>query len=101
VGGAPAVEVGPPPGPRRYWTRRGVAEWLAETLADGPPTLAGTAHPFLFPLRYFEVHQLPPDWDAFLDDFQRHWSTDGEHMYVDFVRDGLHGDGAARSGSVR
>ena len=101
VGDAPAADVAPPPGPRRYWTRRGVAEWLTKALADGPPTLVGIAHPFSFPLRYFEVHQLPPDWDAFLDDFQRHWPTDGEHMYVDFVRDGSGGDSAARSGSVR
>jgi hypothetical protein len=81
--------------------RIGLAEWLADALADGPPTLAGIAHPFSFPLRYFEVHQLPPDWDAFLDDFQRHWPTDAEHMYVDFVRDGSGGNGAARLGSVR
>ena len=23
-------EVAPPPSPRRYWTRRGIAEWLVE-----------------------------------------------------------------------
>jgi hypothetical protein len=37
-------------------------------------------------LRYFEFHHLPPDWQEFLDDFQRHWPTD-EDIYVDFVRD--------------
>jgi hypothetical protein len=37
----------------------------------------------------------------FLDDFQRHWPTDSDFMYVDFVRDGLHGDGLARGGSTR
>lgn len=26
---APAEEVQPPPSPRKYWTRRGIAEWLA------------------------------------------------------------------------
>ena len=38
---------------------------------------------------------------AFLDDFQRHWPTDEDNTYVDFVRDGIRGDGAARTGSSR
>lgn len=37
---------------------------------------------------------------AFLDDFQRHWPTD-EDIYIDFVRDGLRGNGAARIGNTR
>ncbi len=95
------VEVAPPPSPRKYWTRRGVAEWLAGQLSADEPILVGIDHSFSFPLRYFEVHHLAPDWPSFLDDFQQHWPTDGENMYVDFVRDGLHGDGASRSGSAR
>jgi hypothetical protein len=94
-------EVPPPPGPRRYWTRRGVAEWLVLRLEEAIPTLVGIDHGFSFPLRYFEAHQLPPDWPAFLDDFQRHWPTDEDHLYVDFVRDGVDGNGAARAGSAR
>jgi hypothetical protein len=39
-------------------------------------------------------------WPTFLDDFQRHWSTD-ENIYVDFVRDGAVGNGAARLGNAR
>ena len=39
--------------------------------------------------------------DHFLDDFHRHWPTDREHLYVDFVRIGLAGFGAARSGRAR
>ena len=31
----PASEVPPPPGPRKYWTRRGLAEWLANLLSRG------------------------------------------------------------------
>ena len=81
-------EVLPPPSPRKYWTRRGIAEWLVERLAEDVPTLVGIDHGFSFPLRYFETHRLPPDWPAFLDDFQRHWPTDEDHTYVDFVRDG-------------
>src|SRR6266516_1197460 len=80
------VEVPPPPSPRRYWTRKGIAEWLVERLAEDVPTLVGIDHGFSFPLRYFEVHWLLPDWPSFLDDFQRHWPTD-ENIYVDFVRD--------------
>lgn len=99
--GATPVEVPPPPGPRKYWTRRGLAEWLAERLTENVPTLVGIDHGFSFPLRYFEVHRLPPDWDEFLDDFQRHWPTHEDHTYVDFVRDGVRGKGAERSGSAR
>jgi hypothetical protein len=95
------TEVSPPPSRRKYWTRRGLAGWLAERLAEEVPTLVGIDHSFSFPLRYFEVHLLKPQWGAFLDDFQRHWPTDRENMYVDFVRDGLHGDGASRTGSAR
>lgn len=95
------TEVLPPPSPRKNWTRRGIAEWLATELSAGPATLIGIDHGFSFPLRYFEVHGVPPDWSAFLDDFQRHWPTDGDNLYVDFIRDGLYGNGAARTGNSR
>jgi hypothetical protein len=95
------VEVQPPPSPRRYWTRRGLAEWLVERLSEDLPALVGIDHAFSFPLRYFETHLLSLDWPTFLDDFQHHWPTDGDHVYVDFVRDGVCGDGAARSGDRR
>jgi hypothetical protein len=94
------IEVLPPPSPRKYWTRRGIAEWLVERLTEGIPTLVGIDHSFSFPLRYFEVHHLPPDWSGFLDDFQQHWPTDGDNIYVDFVRDGLHGKGEERMGDA-
>jgi hypothetical protein len=61
--------------------------------------LVGIDHGFSFPMRYFEVNHLKPDWPAFLDDFQRHWLTEDDHTYVDLVRDGISGDGAARMGS--
>jgi hypothetical protein len=91
-------ELQPPVSPRKYWTRRGVAHRLAELLAEDAPTLVGIDHGFSFPLLYFEEHNLPLDWPAFLDDFQLHWPTDQEHMYVDFIREGLNGNGAARMG---
>jgi ABC-type molybdate transport system substrate-binding protein len=100
-GNAPPVEVPPPPTPRKYWTRRGVAEWLVERLAEPAPALVGIDHGFSFPMRYFKKHGLEPDWPAFLDDFQDHWPTDADHTYVDFVRNGLTGHGAARTGNAR
>jgi hypothetical protein len=99
-GGVLPVEVAPPPSLRKYWTRKGVAEWLVERLAENIPTLVGIDHGFSFPLRYFEAHGLIPDWSVFLDDFHRHWPTD-EDIYVDFVRDGLRGNGKARMGNAR
>lgn len=93
-------EVAPPPSPRWYWTRRGIAEWLVDKLSENQPTLVGIDHGFSFPLAYFERYGLPLDWSFFLDDFQRHWPTD-EDIYVCFVRDGSTGNGAARSGNPR
>lgn len=52
---------------------------------------------FSFPLRYFEVHGLKHHWPAVLDDFQFNWPTDDDHNSVDSVRDGIHGNGAART----
>jgi hypothetical protein len=97
----PPREIPPPPSPRKYWTRRGLAEWLAMELAGPKPTVVGIDHGFSFPLAYFEKHRLAHNWPKFLDDFQKHWPTDGEHTYVDFVRDGLNGNGAARTGNSR
>jgi hypothetical protein len=94
-------EIQPPASARKYWTRRGIAEWLVEQLSEGAPALVGIDHGFSFPLRYFETHGLKPDWPAFLDDFQRHWPTDEDHVYVDFVREGVLGNGAARTGNSR
>jgi transcriptional regulator with XRE-family HTH domain len=91
-------EVLPLPSPRRYWTRQGIAEWLVAWLSAGSPSLVGIDHAFSFPIRYFEKHNLPLDWEVFLDDFQRRWPTDEAHTYVDFIRNGLCGNADARSG---
>ena len=99
--GTPPVEVIPPPSPRKYWTRRGIAEWLVHRLSQDTPMLVGIDHGFSFPLRYFEVYGLKPDWPTFLDDFQKHWPTDDHNTYVDFVREGVCGNGAARMGDTR
>ena len=97
-------EVLPLPGAKKYWTRRGIAEWLALILSpplSELPALVGIDHGFSFPLRYFVENQVPLDWRTFLDDFQRHWPTDQDHTYVDFVRDGLCGNAPARSGNSK
>lgn len=94
----PPTEALPPQSPRKYWTRRGIAEWLRDELSSPKPILVGIDHGFSFPLRYFEAHHLSPNWPAFLDDFQRHWPTDEDNTYVGFVRDGLRGTGSKRTG---
>ena len=40
-------QVQPPPSPRRYWTRRGLAEWLREELDRNIPTIVGIDHAVL------------------------------------------------------
>lgn len=94
-------EVQAPKSARKYWTRKGIAEWLVEQLREDHATIVGIDHGFSFPLRYFEVYHLPPDWPSFLDDFQHHWPTDDDNTYVDFIRDGLRGNGVARTGNTR
>lgn len=46
------VEVCPPLCLRRYWTRRGVAEWPVETVSEPLPTLVGIDHAFSFSKKY-------------------------------------------------
>ena len=94
-------EVESPPSPKKYWTRRGLAEWLAKQLPGKTPTIVGIDHSFSFPLRYFKEHQLLPDWPSFLDDFQEHWPTDDQNTSVESIRRGLQGNGKARTGNTR
>lgn len=101
IGDKVPEELTPPPGPKRYWTRRGLAEWFIETLDGNVPTIVGIDHGFSFPMRYFERYDLEPDWPSFLDDFCTHWPTDRPNTYVDFVREGVVGNGAARAGQPR
>jgi hypothetical protein len=94
-------EVAPPSSPRKNWTRKAIAHWLVERLSEASPTLVGIDYGFSFPLRYFEKYDIPHDWPAFLDDFQKHWPTDEPNTYVDFVRESECGNGAARCGDSR
>ena len=95
------VEVTAPQSVGRWWTRKAIAAWLVDELAKPRPTLVGIDHGFSFPLAYFREHGLASDWPGFLDDFQRHWPTDEDHMYVDFIREGVYGRGDLRWGSSR
>jgi hypothetical protein len=83
------------------WTRAGLAQWLADVLLDHPATIVGIDHAFSFPLPYFKKHRLKKAWPEFLADFEAHWPTHRDNMYVDFIRDGLYGNGAERTGSSR
>jgi hypothetical protein len=98
-GRAPPFEVKPPPSGRKYWTRRGAAEWLMEQLSQNVPTLVGIDHGFSFPMRYFEKYGLRCDWTIFLNDFQDHWPTDGDFVWVRDVLRGQFGKADQRRGS--
>lgn len=91
---APPREELPLPGLRKYWTRRGVAEFLRMELLDPKPALVGI-DPFSFPMPYFERYDLPLDWHEFLADFQKHWPTDAGNTYVSSIR-----EGAKRTGDL-
>jgi hypothetical protein len=98
VGSDEPAQVQPPPSPRLYWTRRGLANWLCEELDRDIPTLVGIDHAFSFPLAYFEKYRLPSDWQGFLEDFHHFWPTDAPHTYVCFIRDDPSGQGLKRTG---
>jgi len=99
--GAEPLEILPPSGQKKNWTRQGLAEWLVEILRESPPTLVGIDHAFSFPMSYFETHRLEPSWPSFLEDFTEHWPTHEPNTYVDFIREGVFGKGDLRSGSSR
>jgi hypothetical protein len=98
VGSDEPAQVQPPPSPRLYWTRRGLANWLCEELDRDIHTLVGIDHAFSFPLAYFEKYRLPSDWQGFLEDFHHFWPTDAPHTYVCFIRDDPSGQGLKRTG---
>lgn len=100
-GSGEPTQIQPPPSPRRYWTRRGLAEWLREELNKDIPTLVGIDHAFSFPLAYFERYRLSSNWQDFLVDFQHHWPTDEPKTYIDFIREGEVGLGHKRNGDAR
>jgi uncharacterized protein (DUF433 family) len=93
--GSEPEEVQPPRSARKYWTRRGLTEWLIERLNEPIATLVGIDHAFSFPEEYFELHSLARDWPTFLADFQSHMPTDGDSVWVREAR-----KDSARSGNA-
>ncbi len=85
VGGAEPQLVRTPAGPGRKWSRKVIAHWLLDQLAGNQPIIVGIDHGFSFPASYFHRYGLST-WDDFLEDFHRHWPTDEDYNYVDFVR---------------
>ena len=69
----------------RNWCRKDIAEWLIEQAQKNITVIAGIDHGFSFPISYFDRYNLR-SWSQFLDDFCRHWPTDDDHTYVDFIR---------------
>lgn len=89
-GSAPQRQDGPSRrqnGAPAYWTRAELANWLIDLARQNVQYIAGIDHAFSFPLSYFERYRLT-SWPQFLNDFTKHWPTDRDHVYVDFVRDG-------------
>ena len=60
VGESAATEVAPPPSPRKYWTRRGIAHWLAERLAEDVPTNFTQTMPAWYCTSTTSRYLLPP-----------------------------------------
>ena len=75
-----------PHGANWNWCRKEIAEWLIEQARSKATFIAGIDHGFSFPISYFEKYKLKT-WEGFLDDFCRHWPTDGDHTYVEFIRE--------------
>ena len=75
-------------GKRVNWSRSDIAGWLIELAQQGMRYLAGIDHGFSFPGSYLNRYKLKT-WPQFLDDFVRYWPTDRDHVYVDFIRDGV------------
>ena len=82
------------------WTRRELYEWLLKQLKKDTPALVGIDHSFSFPDHYFQLHEVPRDWDAFLEDFHRHWPADEEGAVVGELKDKT-GLGKERGGDTR
>ena len=100
-GGGSPRERRPTADGRRHWSRRSLAEWLLDTLDDEVPTLIGIDHGFAFPIAWHAEHAVAGGWDGFLADFRIHYPTHRPGVTVQQVRDGVIGNGPARSGDAR
>ena len=69
----------------RNWCRTEIAEWLIHQARTEVSFIAGIDHGFSFPIDYYKRYGIE-SWPEFLDDFCKHWPTDGDDTYVDFIR---------------
>ena len=69
--------------PGENWSRRGTAEWLLEILKKPEPAIVGIDHGFSFPFAWFETHEVPKNWDDFLESFCSEFPTDRPGSKVD------------------
>lgn len=75
-----------PAGPGWKWSRKELTYWLLDRLASTERIIVGIDHGFSFPVSYFRCYGLST-WDEFLEDFCKHWPTDDDYTYVDFIRE--------------
>jgi hypothetical protein len=78
-------QVDTPAGNVYNWSRKEMAYWCAKQLSSKQPTIIGIDHGFSFPITYMDRYRLR-NWDQFLEDFCRHWPTDGDRTSVDALR---------------
>lgn len=74
-----------PNGANWNWCRKEIAEWIIEQARSKVTFIAGIDHGFSFPMNYFQKHKLKT-WTAFLEDFCKHWPTDGDKTKVESFR---------------
>lgn len=82
------VEVTPDNGPGRYWSRRGLTQWLLRVFCEGRRSIVGIDHAFSFPQAYFDKYGLKHDWPSFLRDFQKFWPAENDTAWVKDLRKG-------------
>ncbi|MEM7543577.1 MAG: hypothetical protein AAF384_18615 [Pseudomonadota bacterium] len=81
----PVVQIFPRDRRAQNWCRKEVYQYCREKVLSGERCIISIDHGFSFPYSYFQRHCLA-GWDAFLTHFHDIWSTDRDHMYVDFIR---------------
>lgn len=73
-------------GKRRNWNRLELGSWLVDRLKRDDRCIVGIDHGFSCPVSYFQQYNLM-SWEAFLEDFSKHWPTDQLGTTVQQYRD--------------
>ncbi len=85
--GSEPQKIATPAAGAKNWSRKEVAQFCQQALESGEPVIIGIDHNFSLPLSYMKRYDLQ-SWDAFLQDFMRHWPSHEDYTYVDFLREG-------------